>query len=115
MDFSPVDRVAAIERKGVNQAGSNGRGGGHSRLPPRTLAASAPWRCQRLPRGARHRTHPVSAEARDLLVDGFDAREDVNQLIPELGLGFGQLCRQRIALALKRCCPTGSGTVVVKT
>ena len=72
LDFSPVDRIAAIERKDVNQGGSSGRGGGKRRPNLAASAASAPWRCQRPPRGARHWTHPV----------GFDAREDVNQLIP---------------------------------
>ena len=56
-----------------------------------------------------HPTGPIRcpAEARDLLVDGFDAREDGNQLIPELGVGFGQLRRQRIALALSAAVQRG--------
>jgi hypothetical protein len=66
-------------------------------------AAARTWQPQLLGDARASRT----AEARDLLVDGFDGREDVNQLIPELGIGFGQLRRQRIALALERCCPTG--------
>jgi hypothetical protein len=106
LDFSTSrpssgDRTAGIAKE-LRLPGS---GGSREWPPPRPFDLA--WFTPFPPPTLGTPPDPCPAEARDLLVDGFDAREDVNQLIPELGIGFGQLRRQRIALALKRCCPAG--------